>query len=106
MVCRTNHTLASRVMSGEVELPDGTREELSGARKRVELLEHLMGNFDATRPSAWSDFAARLLDASEDPNRRFANGDRARSWLDMESPINLPKMLPRRLMMLNGRARA
>ena len=97
--------LASRVMSGEVELPDGAREKLSGARKRVELLGHLMGNFDATRPSTWSDFAARLLDASVDPNRRFANGDRARAWLDMESPVSLPELLTRRLMMLDGWSR-
>lgn len=94
--------LAARVMSGEIELPEGARESFGSARKRIELLGHLMGNFDASKPSTWSDFASRLLDASVDPNRRFANASKARAWLDLDAPIDLPDLLARRLMMLDG----
>lgn len=97
--------LAARVMSGEVEVPPGAKESLGSARKKIELLGHLMGNFDASKPSTWSDFASRLLDASVDPNRRFANAAKARAWLDLEAPVSLPDLLTRRLMMFEGWAR-
>ena len=91
-------TLTSRVMNGELEIPQSTRQLIERARKRVDVLNHIVGNLDLTQPATWGRFVARILEMASDPDRRFDNTQQVRAWLNLESPVHMPALLLRHAM--------
>lgn len=70
-------SLASRALSGEIELSKKQRERLEAGRERIDELSEIVGNLSPTEPGTWGRFAGRVMDHAFETSGR---ADSAEDW--------------------------
>lgn len=82
--------MASRVVSGEVDISEERRQKLEKTRDRIEEISELVGNLSPTRPATWGNFAGRVMDEAYGTTRRYDSADKAREDLGFDMSYELP----------------